>query len=262
MAEGPDGTVVCNGGISHFVMRIGDHGPPVILMHEMTGAGPSVLALAAEINQAGYLVHLPVLYGSPGKRSSQAVGFLRARFCLWGELHLFATGRTSPLVGWLRHLVDKVCSDAHPRAAVIGMCMTGSLVFGTVAHAKISAAVAAQPSLPFALPLPIVRGRLARSVGLRSKDMEDAADSTTPLMAIRFADDWMTPDERMAVIRERMGSDDCQATSTDEGVRITSCGRATLVDLPGDDHATLTEHRHPQAVAIVLDFLAQHHPAP
>lgn len=250
--------IVTHGRMSHRVEQTGS-GPPVVLMHEVTGAGPTLLALASELAEAGYRVYTPVFYGDYGRNERPAAALLKARFCLWRQLHLFATNRTSPLVRWLRHLVDVVTDECgFDAAAVIGMCMTGGLVFGTLGH-SVSAAVAAQPSLPFAPPIPGIRRRFAASVGLGSKDLQTAKDSRTPLLVVRYEDDRLTPDERLDTVRHEFG-ENCELTTNNDGVHVNRCGRTTTLDLPGSRHATLTRHRHPTAVSMVLEFLADHHP--
>lgn len=250
--------IVTHERMSHPVERTG-HGPPVVLMHELTGAGPTLLRLASEIADAGYRVYTPVFYGEYGRDERPVAAALKARFCLWGQLHLFATNRTSPLVRWLRHLVDVVTEECGSEtAAVIGMCMTGGLVFGALGQ-SVSAAVAGQPSLPFAPPIPGIRRRFAASIGMGPEDLQTARDSRTPLMVVRYADDRLTPDERLCTVRREFG-EDCESPAIDEGVQVSRCGRTTTLDLPGSRHATLTHHRHPTAVSMVLQFLTDHHP--
>lgn len=130
-------------------MLSGGAGPPVIVLHELLGAGPRLFDFAEGLVRLGYRVDVPVFYGKPYEELTPAGAMMRNRVCLWRELHLFATARSSPLVDWVRRLVDDVSGAKRQHVAVIGMCMTGGLVLGLLAHGAVAAGVAAQPSLPW-----------------------------------------------------------------------------------------------------------------
>jgi dienelactone hydrolase len=63
------------------VYRIGE-GAPVILMHEITGMTPELIALGYRIAAQNFTVYLPHFFGLVGKRD-EAAGFF---FCLRREL--------------------------------------------------------------------------------------------------------------------------------------------------------------------------------
>jgi hypothetical protein len=67
-----------SGGVSHRVYHKGV-GPDVLLMHELPGMTPQFIGLARTIADAGFTVHLPLLFGEPGERHT--VLFL-ARLCI------------------------------------------------------------------------------------------------------------------------------------------------------------------------------------
>ena len=233
--------------IEHRVLTLGV-GPAVVILHEAPGLSTSCLGLARELVAAGYRVSVPVLAGKPGE-SSMVIGSFRTVFCLRKEMALLRGGRTSPLSRWLGRLADRCAEDAgHPRAAVIGMCLTGGLVLGTLTEARVGAAVASQPSAPF----------LDRAdLGLSPEDLLAAQASTTPVLALRFQGDRISPSKRMAAIRAELATSPPVAAQ-DGDVLIHECGRLTTVEVAGGKHSVLTQHRHGATVDRVKAFLAAH----
>lgn len=234
-------------------------GPRIVVLHEMTGVGPGLLRFADELVDRGFEVHVPVFYGTLDGVSGPR-GFALARWCLRRELVLFTTGRTSPLVGWLRGLITQLVDTEHPQVGVVGMCMTGSLVIATLADATTATVVAAQPALPLVTPLSPARVR--RDLGLHPGDLAAAAASDTPLLCVRYREDRLCPDERIDAIRSAFATDAPAAGSPPPppapdvpGVRVEHHGRLSLLEVDGDLHATLTSHRADPAVAYVLEYL-------
>jgi dienelactone hydrolase len=69
--------------------------------------------------------------------------------CISREIFLFAKGRSSPIVEWLKPL----CRDAHDECGgkgvgVIGMCLTGGFALSMAVDPAVQAPVLAQPGLP------------------------------------------------------------------------------------------------------------------
>jgi dienelactone hydrolase len=126
---------------------IGD-GPGVILMHEASGMSETCLGLATELAQSGFRMFLPLLFGEPGQRKGFGV---RGLFCMRREMH-FASRQTSPITQLLQRLVVDVADrTARERVGVIGMCLTGNLVFALMGEAHVGAAVSSRPSLPLTI---------------------------------------------------------------------------------------------------------------
>jgi dienelactone hydrolase len=237
-------------------------GPRVVVLHELTGVGTGLLRFADELLARGFEVHVPVFYG-PLDGVSGLRGFVLARWCLRRELALFTTGRTSPLVGWLRGLVAELVDATHPQVGVVGMCMTGSLVLATLADATTATVVAAQPALPLVTPLSPARVR--RDLGLHPGDVAAASASDTPLLCVRYREDRLCPDERIEAVRSAFatgappaGSPSPPPAPDAPGVTVEHHGRLTLLEVEGDLHASLTAHRSDPAVAYVLDHLTSH----
>jgi dienelactone hydrolase len=107
-------------GRTHLVYRAGV-GPAVIVIHEIPGIHPGMLAFAQRLLAAGYSVYLPSLFGQPGRPASTgAVLGSILRVCVTREFAILAD-RTSPVVTWLRALAAKAYSDCGgPRVGAIG----------------------------------------------------------------------------------------------------------------------------------------------
>ena len=62
---GFDVTTFSHGGHTHEVYLSGA-GPAVIVVHEMPGLTPGVIAFGQRLIDAGYRAYLPSLFGRPG----------------------------------------------------------------------------------------------------------------------------------------------------------------------------------------------------
>ena len=171
------------------------NGPAVLIMHELPGMTPACIGLAQDIVAAGFTAYLPLLFGRPG----QDHGFFPVfSFCVRREFHLFAAGKRSPITDWMHEL----CAHVHklsggPGIGLIGMCMTGGLVFALCASPAVQAAVTSQPSLPFAL----FRGAKYRTdLGAAPSDLNAAESRVSAegldILGFRFSSDASCPPER------------------------------------------------------------------
>jgi dienelactone hydrolase len=61
-------------------------GPAVIVIHEIPGIHPGMLAFARRLLEAGYTVYLPSLFGRPGQPASTGRS--------WGRSGAVASGRS------------------------------------------------------------------------------------------------------------------------------------------------------------------------
>jgi len=75
-------------------------GPAVIIMHEIPGLHPLVVAYADRAAAAGMTVFLPSLFGSPGKPVSNgyALGQMFLNICIRREFNAWANGKSSDIV--------------------------------------------------------------------------------------------------------------------------------------------------------------------
>lgn len=179
-------------------------GPAVLVMHELPGLSPACIGLAEDIAAAGFTVYLPLMFGRPG----QNLGVLPAfSLCVRREFHLFAAGRRSPITDWLREL----CAHVHalsggPGIGLIGMCMTGGLVFALCASPAVLAAVTSQPSLPLAL---FRSARYREALGIDSAELDAARARVSAerieILGFRYSSDVACPAERFETARRAFG---------------------------------------------------------
>ena len=138
----------------------------------------------------------PVLFGRPDATNREKQSLMRlAGLCVSREINLFASGRSSPIVEWLKNL----CREAHRECGgegvgVIGMCLTGGFALSMAVDPAVLAPVLAQPGLPVfghskidisSTDLESVRQRIRRknskSLDIGSKKTRSAApNNSTP----------------------------------------------------------------------------------
>src|SRR5256886_11977664 len=82
-------------GVSRQVFRAGT-GPAVIVIHEVPGMHPEVIAFARRVVDAGFTVYMPSLFGTPGKEVSAGYTIRSmTSACVAREFASFALDRTS-----------------------------------------------------------------------------------------------------------------------------------------------------------------------
>lgn len=218
-------------------------GPVVLIVQELPGIGGATLRLADFFVQEGFTVVMPHLFGPLG-RTDLLVNTMRL-FCLRKEFTVFAKGKTSPVVSWLRAL----CQDLRqrhdtPGIAVIGMCLTGNFSMSLMADEAVLAGVASQPSLP-----------IGDSADLHMSETEiqqirTRLDSLPPMQTWRFEKDPLCKGARFDALDKAFNDDSRQ--------------RIALNVIPGKGHAVLTldfvdEEGHPtyQARQSVLAYFKE-----
>ena len=213
-------------------------GPAVIVVHEVPGITPKVLAFAEEVVASGFTVAMPSLVGTPGREMSNkyAVRSL-LNVCVAREFVSLATNRTSPVIAWLRALAR----DVHGRAGgkgvgAVGMCFSGGFALGMMVDEIMVAPVLSQPSLPF----PVGRKRAA-DLNLSPDDaavISERAAGGCEVLGLRFTKDKLVGD-RFSSLRNLLGD------------------AFIAVEIPSEkpsDHSVLTEQRHDESVQRVLQF--------
>ena len=195
------------GGIRRDVFRREPAGPPVLVFHELPGLNDSTLRVAERIGAHGDLTPvLPVLLGKAGQDSAlQGAGSL----CVGWEFVTFASGRTSPIVGWLRGLAARESVRAGGSSVgVVGMCFSGGFALAMVVDPLVEVAIVSQPSLPFTY-----RGwpaGKARDLGSAPGDLAcikgRVARGEAVVRAVRYADDKVSPPARMKRIAQELGA--------------------------------------------------------
>jgi dienelactone hydrolase len=227
------------GGITHVSYRKG-RGPGVVVVHEIPGITPSVMTFAEEVVAAGYTVEMPLLVGEVGREPSGTyMAASMAKVCVSREFTTWATGRTSPVVSWLRALGQRLHADVGgPGIGAIGMCFSGGFALGMMLDDAMVAPVLSQPSLPFAFG-----GHRRADIGLSPDDLDRvvqrAADGCQ-VLGLRYAGDRLVG-SRFDTLTELLGE------------------AFIAVEFPSrraSDHSVLTEQRRDAGVAAVLAFLA------
>jgi dienelactone hydrolase len=204
LVSGFDSFRFAGSGAEEYCVYTAGQGPAVLLTHELPGMTPSCIGFAQDIVAAGFTVFLPLLFGRPG----QDLGVLSAfTLCVRREFHLFAAGTRGPLTDWLREL----CAHVHalrggPGIGLIGMCLTGGMVFALCASPAVLAAVTSQPGLPISL----FRGAKFRSdLGTAPDDLDAAktrvAADGIDILGFRYSSDYGCPAERFETAKREFG---------------------------------------------------------
>jgi len=207
-------------------------GPAVVVMTEIPGITPFVIAFADRLVAEGFTVFLPHLFGPPGKALSPlyAAGQI-ARVCISKELSVLAARASSPITDWLRAL----CRHAHaqcggPGVGAIGMCMTGNFALSLMVDPSVMAPVLSQPSLPFG----VSRGHRA---GIHVSDadlavVKERCAAGIRVLGMRFTHDILCPGERFETLRRELGP-------AFEGIEIDS-GPNNQWQIPRTAHSVVT----------------------
>jgi dienelactone hydrolase len=127
------------------------HGPAVIVIHEMPGLHPGVVTFADRVADAGMTVYLPVLFGVAGRPATHPAGALTmlGGMCVRFEFNAWRSGKSSPIVDWLRALARKVHAECGGKGVgAVGMCFTGGFALAMMTEPAVVAPVLSQPSLP------------------------------------------------------------------------------------------------------------------
>jgi dienelactone hydrolase len=114
---GFDRAAFAHAGWEHEVYRAGA-GPAVVVIHEVPGLHPGVIAFGQRLVDAGYRAYLPSLFGRPGAPPTGGETLrVLPRVCVSREFTLLAN-RTSPVATWLRALAAQAHAECGaPRPA-------------------------------------------------------------------------------------------------------------------------------------------------
>lgn len=249
-------------GKTRTVFRIGE-GPAVIVIAEIPGITPKVLEFARRLPALGCTAVLPHLFGVPGRDSSLqqrgwpgylwSVASSMGPACVSREFTVWALGKSSPVVGWLRQLAAREYQRyGGPGVGVVGMCFTGGYALAMAVDDIVVAPVLSQPSMP----APLTPSR-RRSIDISPTDLarvKERCDDGLQVMGLRFCGDRAAPAERFAFLREQLG---------DAFIGIELDDAAANPAPPMPPHAVLTEHLIDEpgqptrdALDRVLDFFA------
>ncbi|MCY1646091.1 dienelactone hydrolase family protein [Caulobacter sp. SL161] len=221
-----------DGRWSREVYKIGS-GPAVIVIHEVPGLHPGVLAFARDLAQAGLTAYCPSLFGKPGKKVSRgyAIGEILKNICVRREFSVWKDGRSSPIVDWLRALARKAHDACGGKGVgAVGMCFTGGFALAMMTEPSVVAPVLSQPSLPFK-----DRGGLDCSASEITCAKKRFQDENLSLIAMRFTSDKLVPDARIARLKAEFG---------DKVEVVELADEDAAPGQPMSPHSVLTLHLH------------------
>jgi dienelactone hydrolase len=234
-------------GKTRDVFRAGS-GPAVIVIAEIPGITPKVVEFARRVEALGCTVALPHLFGTPGRDplehgAGRAVPYALSSIvpsCISHDFHVLATGKTSPVIEWLRALARSLHEECGgPGVGVVGMCFTGGFALAMMADAPVLAPVLSQPSLPFG-----IGAKRKRDLGLSDDDLakvkQKCAAQDLTVLGLRFTKDPFVPAERFERLRDELGDnfvaveiDSSQDNPHGNPKRAHSVLTEHLVDEPG-----------------------------
>lgn len=235
-------TTFTHDGTTRQIFRRGT-GPAVIVIAEIPGITPKVADFARTVADIGCTAVMPHLFGTPGfdpvpdgkptfaslAKGAQSI----VPACVSREFTVFASGRTSPVVGWLRALA----ADEHercggPGVGAVGMCFTGGYALAMAADDRLLAPVLSQPSMPVA-----ITKRQKRSIDISPEDLAKVktrcAGGDLEVLGLRFKNDRLVPGERFDYLRAELG---------EAFVGVELDDDAANPDAAMSPHSVLTEH--------------------
>ena len=192
-------------GFSYDVYRKGS-GPGVVLIPEMPGVHPGVLALGNHLVDNGFTVAIPSLFGTPGA-PARGLGLVPTlvRGCVAKEFAAFALNKERPVTRYLRALArDLNAKTPGKGVGVIGQCFTGGFALAAAVDDSVLASVMSQPSVPIALT-----AAHKRDPGFSEGEMKiiekRAAEDGLCALGLRFSGDPMAPAQRFTTLKDRLG---------------------------------------------------------
>ncbi|OSZ67044.1 dienelactone hydrolase [Sphingomonas sp. IBVSS1] len=180
-------------------------GPAVVVIHEIPGLHPLVIDFADRLVAAGMTVFCPSLFGTPGKPATKpyALAQMAINICIRREFSVWADGRSSPIVEWLRALAAHAHAECGgPGVGAIGMCFTGGFALAMMTEPSVIAPVLSQPSMP-------IKGLKAGSIDANPAEIACARarleKEDLTVMGLRYRGDPFVPDERFARYARELG---------------------------------------------------------
>jgi dienelactone hydrolase len=194
-----------NAGIQHTLVTRGS-GPGVVLLPEIPGLTPQVMALAEHLVEAGFTVTVISLFGEPGRPTTP--GYAARSFaaaCINREFRAFAKRADRPVAEYVRAVARRVHDRVGgPGVGVIGMCFSGGFALAAAVEPAVLAPVASQP----ALPVPLTAGH-RRDLGMSDRERDAIAQRVAAdglcLVGLRFSEDVASPRDRFRSLRAAFG---------------------------------------------------------
>jgi dienelactone hydrolase len=182
-------------------------GPAVIVIHEMPGLHPGVIAFADRIAANGMTAFCPSLFGRAGRKASHP-GSLYTYFegaCIRREFQVWASGKSSPIVDWLRALAQTTHAECGGHGVgAIGMCFSGGFALAMLTEPAVVAPVLSQPSLPFARDPATAAGIDVAAAEIACARKRHAEEGITTI-GLRFHGDPFVPEARFETLKRELG---------------------------------------------------------
>ena len=142
---------------------------------------------------------------NPASEIVPAIGAARKRAAKGGR-DLWFTGKSSPIVEWLRALARKAHAECGGRGVgAIGMCFTGGFALAMMTESSVVAPVLSQPSLPAAA----ISKKAAAGIDAEPKEVACARrrfeNENLSMIGLRFKSDRSVPDARFEAYRREFG---------------------------------------------------------
>lgn len=214
------------------VYKIGA-GPAVIVIHEVPGLHPGVLAFARDLADAGLTAWCPSLFGQPARQVTRgyALGTILKNICVRREFSVWKDGRSSPVVDWLRALARKAHEECGGKGVgAVGMCFTGGFALAMMTEPAVVAPVLSQPSLPLR-----DKGGLDCSAAELACAKRRFRDEDLSLLALRFTSDKLVPHARIERLKAEFG---------DKVEVVELADEDAAPGQPMAPHSVLTLHLH------------------
>lgn len=230
-----------NDGVTHRIYTKGS-GPAVIVIAEIPGITPKVADFARRVADRGMTVIMPSLFGEDGADPNstsardlpdiaKSLGKMAGTLCVSREFTRLATGKSSPVVVWLRALAAEYHEKCGgPGVGAVGMCFTGGFALAMSVDDRMLAPVLSQPSLPFR-PVGNVR-----NIDISPRDLETVKTRCAAglqVMGLRFEGDKLCRGGRFDFLREQLG---------DAFIGIELPDSTANPDATLSPHSVLTEH--------------------
>jgi dienelactone hydrolase len=192
-------------GSTRRIFRRGS-GPAVLVIHEIPGITPAVLAFADRVAELGCTAVLPSLLGKPGggARDPRRLASAFVTLCISREFNRFVLCQASPVTEWLRALgrhEHERCGG--PGIGVVGMCFSGGFALAMMVDDDVLAPVLSQPSLPLGLTC-----AHRRDLGISDDALatvKERAAAGACILGMRFTWDSLVPPKRFARLRKELG---------------------------------------------------------
>jgi dienelactone hydrolase len=184
------------------MVHVSGVGPAVIVIPEVPGISPHVARFARWVEEAGFTVYMPSLYGRDGEPVDLDVGqAIFKRVCVSAEFRAFGAGGSAPVTQWLRALARLAHGECGgPGVGAIGMCFSGNFALSMMLEPSMLAPVLSQPALPLDDDAGL---QIAPDELKLVKERLDREDLT--VMAYRFEGDRFCKSERFAAYRQALG---------------------------------------------------------